>query len=173
MDCDTLASRPFLTLEGLSKEKACLTVGCLKARTTLTCRMNKTTQDSICWNIRVNKLWVCKNRNFCMACTSTLGSITPFTRKRADTVLHRVACSVMDMGDMKHYGKWLLTPQARAQGSGRENPLMVFTWRQPPCREHLFTVTVISSLHWNLANVHTSKASGIIWQTVNKYIFYK
>lgn len=34
-----------------------------------------------------------------------LGSITPVTRKREDTALHTVACSVVDMGGMKHYGK--------------------------------------------------------------------
>lgn len=35
-----------------------------------------------------------------------------------------------------------LMPQVRVRGGGGKISLMVFTWRQPPCCEHRFTVTV-------------------------------
>lgn len=83
-------------------------------------------------------------------------------------------------GGRKHYGKWLLMPQARVRGEGRKISLMVFTWRQPPCCEHRLTVTVYGwtssypkGLLTRIGLMFTYKRLRAKSGKLNKYIFCK
>lgn len=102
MDCDTL----HLDLSSLqcvrqtqTKAESSANSGLFKSMGVLVfyVYINKTTKDSI-YRGRMKMLFV-------WHVPVMLGSITPVTRKREDGALHTVACGVMDVGGMKHYGK--------------------------------------------------------------------
>lgn len=180
MDCDSL----HLDLSSLSHERVydkqceekawltvvCLTVGCSVPHYGCTvCTCIWCANSTRCLHLQKQKIsvvhvpvcesvWLQSLKRYCF----TYRCLRCYGHGGAENIMEN------DYSTSSNEGRWW-----RDFTNGFHMKSASMLWTSPHC--HCLQLYILISKrtpHGNRVNVHTSKASGKIWQTVNKYIFY-